>query len=407
MTRPRRRELDRRRLLRAGALGLGAGLLPRVRLRPPAHPERILLVIELTGGNDGLNTVVPWRNDDYYRARPKLAIPAEQVRKLDDEVGLHPDCGGLEKLWHDGLLAIVQGCGYPDSSKSHFAGMDSWHTAVPHGQEELGWLGRFADAFWETPVEGRVVNVAPRLSRAVRSARHVPIAFKDPRRFGRMGDEAEQRVFETFGRRAPDAGAEPGPLAHLDDVAATIHESADLIRRVREACAAYATPVLYGNETEIAVDLKRAVAMIDAGFPTRVFHLSQRGYDTHTVQANAHKLVLHQLCNALMGLFVDLERLGRADDVAVLVFSEFGRRVAENGGQGTDHGTAGPMLVLGTGVRAGLHGRHSDLSELVEGDPHFTTDFRRVYASVLEEWMGFAGAREVLRGDFAPLGLFA
>ena len=208
---------SRRDFLRAGMYAVGvSATLPALFRRlalaetgkalgggPEEHPERILVVLELSGGNDGLNTVVPYAEDAYYRARPKLSVGRRQVLKLDDRFGLHPSCEGLYRLFKDGKMAVVHGCGYPNPNLSHFTAMEWWHTAVPHGSDGYGWLGRFADAHRPEPVENYVVNVAPRQSLAVSSARHAPVVFKDPRKFGRLGTDAQQKVFETFGKVYP------------------------------------------------------------------------------------------------------------------------------------------------------------------------------------------------------------
>jgi uncharacterized protein (DUF1501 family) len=201
------------------------------------HPNRVLVVLELSGGNDGLNTVVPFRDDAYYKARPGLAIAKNQVLKLDDRFGLHPACEGLRRLFKDGKLAVVHGCGYPNPNLSHFTAMEWWHTAVPHGSDKHGWLGRFADAYQPQPVENFIVNIAARQSLAVSSARHSPVVFKDPRKFGRIGTAAQQKVFETFGKVYPTTNPS---LDFVNSVSRTATAGA---ARVRTACAEHRTLV--------------------------------------------------------------------------------------------------------------------------------------------------------------------
>ncbi len=405
---------SRRDLLRVGLYGLGvSAALPEVFCQASLaqtnralagagerHPNRILVVLELSGGNDGLNTVVPYANDAYYRARPRLGASRNQVLRLNDEFGLHPSCTGLHTLFRDGKLAIVHGCGYPRPNLSHFTAMEWWHTALPHGRDQYGWLGRFADAHQPTPREGYIVNITPRQTLAVTSARHAPVVFKDPRRFARLGTAAQQRVFESFGQVYPTRNAS---LAYVNTVARTATAGA---ARVRSACLEYRTRVDYGIDNDLTLDLKKVAALIHADLPTRIYYVSLGGFDTHAAQPEMHQLLLIYVADALRGFMEDLERIRRADDVAVMVFTEFGRRVQENASRGTDHGTATPMFVVGKGVRGGLYGQHPSLTDLDNGNLRMTTDFRSVYATLLRSWMGFEDTRAILRGDFTTLPLF-
>ena len=404
---------SRRDFLRAGmyAVGVTAGLPSLFQKLAIAetekalggasekHPNRILIVLELTGGNDGLNTVVPYADPAYYRARPSLGIPAAQVLKLDDHFGLHPSCKGLHSLFKEGKMAIVQGCGYPNPNLSHFTAMEYWHTAVPHGSDKYGWVGRFADAFQPEPVENYIVNIASRQSLAVSSAKHSPVVFKDPRKFGRIGTDAQQKVFQAFGQVYPTANSS---LEHVNAVSRTATAGA---ARVRGACAEYQSLVDYGSDNGITLDLKKVAAMIAADMPTRLYYLNMGNYDTHAAQAGQHQVQLMYLSDALHGFMADMKRLGRTDDVTVLVFTEFGRRVGQNASGGTDHGTATPMFLIGDHVKGGFHGKAPSLTDLDDGNLKMTTDFRSVYATVLSRWMGFADTRSILKEDFASLPL--
>src|SRR5262249_44615967 len=267
---------NRRDFLRAGMYGIGvsAGLpvffnhLSWVQAAlafegAEKHPNRILVILELSGGNDGLNTVIPYANDVYYKARPTLGIPKNQVLKLNDEIALHPACEGLPRPFKDGKLAIVHGCGYPNPNLSHFTAMEWWHTATPHGSDAYGWLGRFADAYQPQPVEDYIVNISSQQSLAIKSARHSPVIFKDPKKFGRMGGDAEQRVFESFGKVYPTQNP---ALAFVNGVSKTATSGAAL---VRNACAEYRTLIDYGSDNDLTLDLKKVAAMINAGLPTR------------------------------------------------------------------------------------------------------------------------------------------
>lgn len=364
------------------------------------HSNRILVVLELSGGNDGLNTVIPYGDDAYYRARPNLGIRPNNALKLDDHFALHPSCTGLHSLFKEGKLAIVQGCGYPNPNLSHFTAMEYWHTAVPHDGDKYGWIGRFADAYQPDPIENYIVNISSRQSLAVSSAKHSPVIFKDPKKFGRIGTDAQQKVFETFGKLYPTTNAS---LDYVNTVSRTATAGA---AKVRSACAEYRSRVDYGSDNDVTMDLKKVAAMIAADMPTRLYYLNMGGFDTHAGQAGHHQTLLMYLSDALRGFMDDMQRLGRADDVTLMAFTEFGRRVGENASGGTDHGTATPMFVLGKPVKGGFHGKAPSLTSLEDGNLKMTTDFRSVYASMLKGWMGFDGVGAVLKGDFPAVQLF-
>ncbi len=408
---------SRRAFLARGLYGIGVGaVLPLVLSRTSAalaaqarqgtsvekHPERILVVIELSGGNDGLNTVVPYGDSAYYRARPTLGIPERAVLKAADEFGFHPSMVGFERLYKDGRLAIVHGCGYDHPSLSHFSSMGFWHTGVPNGGESLGWLGRLADESYAPSARNLIVNLGSSQSLAVRSRTHSPLVFQDPARLRREGSDAEKQALTALsGPRATSNAT----LAFLASTAQNAAESSDF---VRQATAGYRTTVDYGIGGGLGGNLQRIAALIAAGMPTRLFYAAYPGnsFDTHVQQADLHSRLLMYTADAVRGFMEDLERIGRADDVAVMIFTEFGRRVEENGSLGTDHGTATPMFVIGKGVRGGFCGRHPSLTDLDDGNMKMTTDFRSVYATMIEEWLGYDDTPAVLKGTFPPLGIF-
>ncbi len=367
-----------------------------------AHPERILVVVELSGGNDGLNTVVPFGDDEYYRARPNLGIAASDAIAIEDGFGFHPALVGFERLYKDGLMAVVHGCGYDNPSLSHFSSMGFWHTGVPNGGEPLGWLGRLADGAYEHDAQGnKIVNIGTRQSLAVRARHHQPLVFNDPRSFRREGSNAEKKSIE---------GLRPGPTENptLEFMAATAKNAVESSEFVREAAAGYSTPIDYGIGG-LSPQLRRVAALINAEMPTRLYYVSYQGnsFDTHVHQADPHARLLAYTADAVRGFAEDLKRIGRADDVAIMMFTEFGRRVEENASLGTDHGTATPMFVIGNGVQGGLHGRHPSLTDLDDGNLIMTTDFRRVYATMIEQWLGFEDSASILKGAFGPIGLFS
>jgi uncharacterized protein (DUF1501 family) len=363
------------------------------------HPNRNLVVLELSGGCDGLNTVVPHSDDAYFKARPTLAI--KDAIKLNDRFGFHPAMTSMEALFKNGKVAVVHGCGYPNPNLSHFTASEWWHTAQPHGNEPFGWLGRFADAHLTTPRENYLVNIATRQTRAVASAKQSPVVFEDPKKFGRVGTDAQQKVFARYGN--PYATPNTS-LDFLNQVSKTATAGAAL---VRDACAEYKTMVDYGSDNDLTLDLKKVAAMIKANLPTRVFYVSQGGYDTHAAQLGSHQTLLTYFADAVRGFMEDLERIGRADDVAIMVFTEFGRRVNENLSKGTDHGTATPMWIIGKRVKGGFYSKLPSLTDLDDGNLKMTTDFRAVYATMLKEWMGFDDTKAVLKGEYSTFNVFA
>ena len=410
-------QCTRRDFLTRGLYGIGVGAgLPLVLSRTSAalaaqalqgtsaerYPERILVVIELSGGNDGLNTVVPFGDAAYYRARPRLGVPEKEVIKITPGLGFHPSLVGFERLYKEGQLAVVHGCGYDRPSLSHFSSMGFWHTGVPNGGEPLGWLGRLADERYAQSERNVIVNIGSSQSLAVRSGRHSPLVFDDPARFRREGTDAEKSTLEQLSQ--PRTTSNP-MLEFLSSAAHNAAESSDV---VRQASATYRTPVDYGIGGGLGGNLQRVAALIAAKMPTRLYYVSYAGnsFDTHVQQADLHSRLLMYTADAVHGFMKDMERIGRASEVAVVMFTEFGRRVEENGSLGTDHGTATPMFLIGKGVKGGFYGTPPSLTDLDDGNLKMTTDFRRVYATAIREWLGCDDAPAILKGSFAPLGIF-
>lgn len=410
MKRDRLSLTDRRTVLRAGLCGLGVGAALRTpplfaqaasRLAAEAAADgRILVVLELSGGNDGLNTLVPYGDDAYYRHRPSIGIRKEELLPIDDHFGFSGGMVGFERLFKDGKLAVVHGCGYDNPSFSHFTSMSYWHTAAPNSGEPYGWVGRTADAMAPDAPPNFLVNIGARQSLAVRSARHVPVVFDDPNRFSRDAFFEQREVLDSTAH----TGAIDNPSRRfLHAIAQSAKDASSL---VREAWANYRSPVDYGVT---GLDLPKVVSLIEAGMPTRLYYTSYRNnaFDTHVFQGNVHRRLLTYTSDAVSAFLRDLERIGRADDVIVMIFSEFGRRVPENVSLGTDHGAANLMFVAGNGVRGGHYGEIPSLTELDDGDNLVhTSDFRRVYATVVGGWLGYAGTNELLKGDFEPFDMF-
>jgi uncharacterized protein (DUF1501 family) len=404
--------LTRRELLQAGLYGIGigaAGVLPVPPLFARAAQAvsaqaskagRILVVLELSGGNDGLNTLVPYGDDAYYRHRPKIGIRASSVRKIDAHFGFSPGMTGFERLYKDGKLAVVHGCGYANPSFSHFTSMAYWQTAAPNSGAEYGWVGRAADAIAPQAPPNFLVNIDSRQSLAVRSRLHTPIVFDDPNKFAREGFYQEREIFAQV---ADNGNVENPSRSFLLDVARSARSASAL---VKEAWAKYKSPVDYGIT---GLDLPKVTALIDAGMPTRLYYVSYRNnaFDTHVFQGDVHQRILTYTSDAVAAFMKDLERIGRADDVTVMIFSEFGRRVPENTSLGTDHGAANLMFVAGKKVKGGHYGNVPSLTALDEGDNLvYTTDFRRVYATMISGWLRFPDTPAILNEKFYTFDMF-
>ena len=395
-------DLTRRTLLQSLA---GAGLVAGLPLVSPLSAQaannkdkRILVVLELSGANDGFNTLVPYADDAYYRLRPNIGIRPNKVRKIDDQFGFSPGMAGFERLFKEGKMAVVHGCGYAQPSYSHFTSAAYWHTGAPNTGEPYGWLGRVAYAIDPALTPNFLVNIDERQSLAVRAAKHVPVVFDDPERFTRKGLLQSRPLLDSV----PKSVAASATQNYLDGVANSAREASQL---VRAAWANYKTPVDYGI---ISVDLPKVAAMIAADLPTRLYYTSYRhnAFDTHVQQSEVHQRMLTYVSDAVSGFMQDMDRLGRADDVTVLVFSEFGRRAAENTSLGTDHGTANHMYVIGKPVKGGHYGKPPSLTALdIGGNVTYTTDFRRVYASLIDGWLG-ADSKTLLSGEFESFPLF-
>lgn len=391
----------RQLLLSSLALGLGLGLTRKVQSNPLVAAEqsdRILVVLELSGGNDGLNTVVPYGDDAYYRARPRIGIRENNLLKLDEHFGLNPGLRGLHRLWKENKVAIVHGCGYDLPSYSHFNSIAYWRTGVPHQGDEYGWLGRAADSMSSEYRANFLVNIDTSQSLAVKSKVHTPVVFSDPEKF-RRHVLAPQRIISD--PRKVEKFQNPNH-AYLNKIAFGAQKASSLFQ---ESWKNYKTNVDYGI---FPVNLDKIGAFIASGLSTRLYYTSypNNGFDTHVAQVPVHQRILSYVSDAIYGFMKDLERTGNAHRVTLLVFSEFGRRVPENDILGTDHGTANNMMIIGGGVRGGHYGQLPSLTELNDLDNLIhTTDFRRVYATVLGDWLG-APDEGILKGSFKKFPIF-
>ena len=357
----------------------------------------ILVAVELSGGNDGLNTVVPYGNDEYYRQRPTIGIRENQVLALDDHFGLNPGMSGFKRLWDNDQLAIVHGCGYDRPSYSHFTSMAYWHTGVPNGGDEYGWLGRVADQMQNKRAEDMLINIGSSQSLAVKSGMHTPLVFDDPQRFQRS---YWMNRLDLSSDREPISKNTNHSFLRAVDVSARSSAA-----RIRRAWSNYSTSIDYGIAP---MDLPKVASCIDAGLDTQLYHVSFRNnaFDTHVQQPNLHRRLLSYASDAIHGFVRDLERLGHAHRVVLMVYSEFGRRVPENANLGTDHGSANNMFLIGDPINGGHYGKWPSLVDLIDsGNLAYTTDFRQVYATVIEDWLKISSGL-ILKGDFQKLPVF-
>ncbi|MEK6258151.1 MAG: DUF1501 domain-containing protein [Planctomycetota bacterium] len=401
-----------RQLGAAGIVSLGA-MPPRFLTRAAeaasgavARDKRVLVLIQMAGGNDGLNTLVPTGDPAYEKARPGIGFKKGQALRLNDQFGLHPSLTGLRELYDEGKLAIVQGVGYPNPDRSHFRSMDIWQSAEPDRAEPRdGWLGRALEwQFDRQPLLAEALTLGTdKLPLAFVSSRvNVPTLrrVEDFQLSDGNGSAANRTLTRTAQKRlAGEAASSGSELDFLRRATTTALTSAE---RLKSMSSSYKTTVDYPG-TALANRLKLIAQMVTADFPARMYFVSLDGFDTHSQQQPGHAALMAELSGAIRAFEQDLTEHKLNDRVALATFSEFGRRVAENGSLGTDHGAASMLFALTPTGKAGLHGKHPSLTDLTDGDLKFTTDFRSVYATLLEKWLEIP-SEGVLGGKFETLG---
>jgi uncharacterized protein (DUF1501 family) len=376
---------------------------------PDGRDGRILVVLQLAGGNDGLNTLVPFGDDAYYRARPTIALQKEKVLGITDYAGLHPGLTGLHDLYEQGHLAVVQGVGYPNPNRSHFRSTEIWQTASDDNRNETrGWLGRYFDNCCKGFDPSVGVAIGGATPQAFASPQPKGVNFSNPEQFRYMSEaatdpkSAEKLVREmnmpdeshhqisganeggSIGMIAGSPDPEGSTMDFLQRTALGAEMSSDKILSITRRTK---STVDYPN-TQLGNSLNMVSRLIAGGMTTRVYYVSQGGFDTHANQLPSHERLMGDLNAALSSFAADLKSQGNFDRVLMISFSEFGRRVTENASGGTDHGAAAPLFVLGGGVQPGLYGKYPSLTDLHDGDLKFGTDFRSVYATALEKWLG-------------------
>ncbi len=388
--------------IQRSALGMMRPLGSPLSAQPGVPEDRVLVVVQLGGGNDGLNTVVPYGNRLYYQARPNVAVRAPGqaqggALQLDGAkgIGLHPNLDGFKELCDEGVASIVQGVGYPNPNRSHFTSMDIWHTADTNAKGQ-GWIGRYFDCTCNgTPVPEGSVAIGRTAPLAMEGSIQKPVTFETEELFRWLGEELHPALDDPY-RRITRGGVldrveADSQLGFLMRTAFDAQISSD---RIREAVAKQ--PLVPYPGTDLARQLRIVGAMIRSGLGTRVYYVSMGGFDTHANQAGRHANLMRRFGDAVNAFYKDMKAQGNNGRVLVMAFSEFGRRVAQNASGGTDHGTAAPMYFVGDMVRPGLLGSHPSLEDLdQQGDLKFNVDFRSVYTAVLEDWMG-APAKVIL-----------
>lgn len=366
--------------------------------------DTILVVIQLTGGNDGVNTVVPYADENYAKLRKTLRLQKAQLKKVNDSIGLHPSLSGLAGLLEDQALCIVQGVGYPNPSQSHFRSMDIWQAASTDKVLTEGWLGKALKQIPAVPSfhladsnEGSPLALTGAPARVPTINRLEDFQLRMEAVSG--ADKKDQRA--VIEGAVKTESAQPNLLDYVRRTAVNTYDSS---RRLQEIGKNYQPKYPYPN-TPLANRLKTTAQLIDANLGARIFYVSIDGFDTHANQLPAHANLLQTVSDAMTAFYKDMAARGQKDRVLLMTFSEFGRRGFENGSFGTDHGSAAPMFFVGGKVKPGLVGAHPPLTNLEMGNLKHHTDFRQVYAAVLDQWLGVS-SKEVLGKAFSPVEIF-
>jgi uncharacterized protein (DUF1501 family) len=388
--------LKRKEFMQLGSLATASLFLPkflkaleRPLIVPPGN--KVLIVLQFSGGNDGLNTVIPVRNDIYYRSRPGLGIKNQQSLPLTDEAGIHPSLAAFKSLFDEGNLGIMNSVGYPNPDRSHFRSMDIWQSASDSDEYVYtGWLGRYLDAQCNgcgQPTQA--LEVDELLSLALKGASQKAIAVKDPQR---LYNTSHEKYFKDL-----SLGHQHGEEA-VDYLYKTLSDTLSSADYIFQESKMHPSSMMYPS-TEIGKNLKTIASLIMSDINTKVYYLSLGSFDTHVNQKNQQARLFTELNDAISVFVQDLKNNGRFQDVLLMTFSEFGRRVAQNASGGTDHGTANTMFFVGGGLKQkGLINSMPDLTDLDEGDLKFQVDFKDVYATILKHWLG-ADDKRILGQD--------
>ncbi|MBV9271951.1 MAG: DUF1501 domain-containing protein [Candidatus Eremiobacteraeota bacterium] len=370
----------------------------------PGAESRVLVLVNLQGGNDGLNCLVPHSDDDYYRLRQSIAVPRGDVLALNERIGFNPKMQSLKAMYDKGTVAVVQGVGYPQPDHSHFRSTEIWQTAAPDRYEHTGWLGRYLDEAG-LPKDNLFngVAIAQVLPEAL-IATHVDVpAIAQIAGYGLLSDrnQASRSAFSKLvaDERLPFTSPYLAHVAEIEDHAQRGSEE------LPKLVAGYKTDASY-PATPLGRSLSLAAQIVGSNTGTRVLYVQHGSFDTHVNQRPTQDRLLGELSDALKAFYDDLAAHGNDQRVLTMTFSEFGRRIAQNASGGTDHGEGSPLFLVGGGVKGGIYGTYPDLTSTASGNLGYTTDFRSVYATVLERWLGKA-SEPILRGRFETLAAIA
>ncbi|WP_303316804.1 DUF1501 domain-containing protein [Flavivirga abyssicola] len=393
--------MDRRKFLKRSSLASGLFFVPSFvkafeQVTSSYLGYKRLVIIQLSGGNDGLNTVVPFRNDLYYKERPTLAISKNDIIKLNDDVGLHANLAPLKRLYDDGYLSIINNVGYPNPVRSHFRSMDIWHTGTDSDKYlQSGWLGRYLDHYGKHPHSA--IEIDESLSLAMKGNTINAIATQDPKAFYNLSKDP---YFKNIHNHQNDAHLSEHNLGYLYKSMIAAESSA---KYIYETSKTVSTSKEYPNNS-FGKQLKTMAQFINSGLDTKVFYGSLNGFDTHVNQLNAQKRLLKTYANGIGTFVQDLKDNGTFKDTLILTFSEFGRRVKQNASLGTDHGTANNVFVIGEHLKKqGFYNNMASLSDLDDnGDLKFEIDFRTIYATVLNKWLD-VNDEKILNKSFKQL----
>ena len=395
--------INRRRFLQVGSLASASLMLPKFlkameqgQLVPPGN--KVLVVVQLSGGNDGLNTVIPYRNDIYYKLRPSLGIKRDAALALTDELGIHPALKSFKSLYDDGSLGVLNSVGYPNPDRSHFRSMDIWQSASDSRDYwGTGWLGRYLDAQCkgcDKPTQA--LEIDDTLSLALKGEAVKGLALTDPQRL--FGASNDKYFKELLAKQKHD-----DEHHNVDYLYKTMAETISSASYIQQQFKTFKSKEQYPN-TDLGRNMKTIAELIMTDINTSVYYVSHGSFDTHVGQQGQQQRLFEQLSDALGSFTTDLKKNNRFQDVLVMTFSEFGRRVGQNASGGTDHGTANNMFLIGGGLQQkGILNEGPDLANLNEGDLQYKVDFKNVYATLLKKWLG-ADDQAILQKQYEHLG---
>lgn len=377
-----------------------------------AKSGKTLIVVQLSGGNDGLNTVIPYSNPLYKQVRPTIGLAPADYLPIDDNLALHAEMKRLKGRFDNGEVAIIENVGYPNPNRSHFRSMEIWQTAIPEKYEPSGWVGRYLDATCCGTGERNIVTS----TEAFNIGGSLPLAFWTTHVMVPTIGSVQQFQFQTDGEYPDDRQNQLDSIARIysqssssreyDDYVRSIGKSAlDTSEKIQQVARTYQPQAQYSND-QFSQNMKMIGQLMKSDLGTRLYYVALGGFDTHARQARTQAQLLKNLSEGVDAFMTDMEAQGRGDDVLIMAFSEFGRRVQQNGSDGTDHGTAAPMFVVGHAVKGGIHGKPPDLQDLDNGDLKFDIDFRSVYAGVLDNWLD-TNAEDVLGAKFPAVNFIA